>query len=81
MNDTQFNEFDRKLGLLIKLSAMNMIHDMEYRQQIELLNRIGLQPKEISKIVGKSANNVNVTLHLINKKKKGGQKDEQSGST
>ena len=81
MNDTQFNEINRKLEMLIRLSALQIIKDIEYRQQVIILDKIGMQPKEIANIVGKSANNVNVTLHLIKKKTKGGKKDEQQRNT
>jgi hypothetical protein len=81
MTDAQFNEINRKLEMLIRLSAMQIVKDMEYRQQITVLDKIGMQPKEMSDIVGKSTNNIAVTLHLIKKKSKGGKKDEQQGNT
>jgi len=70
MNESQFEEIIKKLNLLIKLLATDIIQDKDYREQVMLLHNIGLQPKEIAEITGKSTNNVNVTLHLIKKSKK-----------
>lgn len=76
MNDSQYKEMDRKMSLLINLLAASITHDKKYREQVQLLNRLGLQSKEIAEITGKSANNVNVTLHLI-KKQRGKQNAEE----
>ncbi|MCK4590072.1 MAG: hypothetical protein KAT77_06520 [Nanoarchaeota archaeon] len=77
MNPAQFSSIENKLNMVIKLLAIQAIGDKEYRQQVTLLDSMGLQPKEIADLTGKSVNNVNVTLHLIRKaKKKGGKKDE-----
>jgi len=65
MNESQFEEIIRKLDILVKLLSTEIVQEKEYREQVILLHNIGLQPKEIAKITGKSANNVNVTLHLI----------------
>jgi len=70
VNELQFETIDRKLDLITKLFACELINNKEYRDQVKLLDKIGFQPKEIAGIVGKSSNNVNVTLHLIRKSKK-----------
>lgn len=77
MNEIQFKEVNRKLDMLIKLLATQIIHDKEYRYQVMLLNKLGFQPREMADITGKSANNINVTLHLIKKEslKKGGKQN------
>lgn len=74
MNDAQFNELSQKIGMLARLSALQMIKDIGYREQVALLDRIGMSRKEISEIVGKSENNISVTLHLI--RKSGGTKND-----
>lgn len=77
MNPEQFSSIERKLNLIVKLLTIQAIGDKEYRQQVALLDGMGLQPKEIAELTGKSGNNVNVTLHLIRKsQKKGGKQDE-----
>ena len=74
MNEKQFSIIENKLDTLIKLSAINALKDKEYRDQVKLLDDMGFQPRDIAPLVGKSANNVMVTLHLIRKSKKGGKK-------
>ena len=70
MNDYQFNELSQKIDLLVRISALKIVKDLDYREQVVILDKIGFQPKEIASILGKSPNNVNVTLHLIKKKNK-----------
>ena len=77
MNSDQFSIIEGKLNTVIKLLAIQAIGNKEYRQQVKLLDSMGLPPKEIAALTGKTANNVNVTLHLIRKSKKNeGKKDE-----
>lgn len=76
MNESQFNEINRKLNIIIRLLATQISHDKEYRDQVILLNRIGLKNKEIAEITGKSENNVKVTLHFIKRRNKEGKKNE-----
>ena len=76
MSDTKCKEINRKLDLVVNLLATQIVQGKEYRDQVKLLDNVGLQPREIAKITGKSANNVNVTLHLIKKSKKGGKQNE-----
>lgn len=70
-------DMNTKLDTVIKLLAIQSIGDKGYREQVKLLDSIGLQAKDIAELTGKTANNVKVTLHLIRKsKKKGGKKNE-----
>lgn len=59
-----------RLNLLVKLSALNFLKDKEFKEQVRVLSDIGLQPKEIAEILGKTPNNVRVTLSMIRKGKK-----------
>jgi DNA-directed RNA polymerase specialized sigma24 family protein len=76
------NEIDlkilEKLDLLVKLTALNIIKDKDFKEQVKLLSSIGLQPKEIADLLGKTPNNVRVTLSQIRKEKnkKGGKLNE-----
>jgi hypothetical protein len=75
MNPDQFSIIEG--NTIIKLMAIQVIGDKEYRQQIILLDSMGLQSKEIAELTGKTVNNIKVTLHLIRKSQKnGGKKDE-----
>lgn len=59
-----------RLNTLIKLSALDTLKDKESQEQIKILSNIGLHPKEIAEILGKSPNNVRVMLTYIKKKSK-----------
>jgi len=69
MTESQYHEILNKLNIISKLLASQVIRDKEYRDQVYLLDSVGLKPKDIAALTGKTANNVNVTLHLIRKKK------------
>ena len=66
-----------RLNVLIKLTALSLLKGMEFKEQVKLLNSIGLKPKEIAEILGKSAVNVRVALHHIRKQKSESQKVHQ----
>lgn len=63
-----------KICLLVKLTALNIVKDKDYKKQVELLSSIGLKPKEIADLLGKTPNNVRVTLSQIRKSKGKGKK-------
>jgi len=58
-----------KLSLLVKLTAASVVDEKDFKEQVRLLSSVGLTPKEISEILGKSSNNVSVTLNYLKKKK------------
>lgn len=58
-----------RLDILIKLTAANAIRDKGLKDQVNLLSSVGLQPKEIADILGKTPNNIRVTLSTIRKEK------------
>jgi len=59
-----------KIDVLVRLSALNIIKDKEYTEQVELLSSVGLQPKEIADLLGKTPNSVRVTLSRLRKNKR-----------
>lgn len=59
-----------KLDLLVKLTAANAVDGKDFKDQVRLLSSVGLMPKEIADILGKSPNNVSVTLNYLKKVKK-----------
>ncbi len=63
------SEIIKKLDMLIKLAALNALKGREFRDQVKVLYNIGFRPKEIAELLGKTPNNIRVTLSLI---KKGG---------
>jgi len=68
MNDEiEYRIIDR-LNILIKLSALNILNDKEFKEQVRILSNIGLKPKEMAEILGKTPNNVRVMLSYVRKK-------------
>jgi len=61
---------EEKMDTLIKLVACGIIADKSQREQIEMLSRIGLPPKEIAGLIGTTSNTVSVILAGIRKAKK-----------
>jgi len=68
VNDSN-QKISDKLDILIKLTALNIIKDIDYSEQVKLLSSIGLQPKDIAELLGKTSNSVRVTLSRIRKRK------------
>ncbi len=61
---------EEKMDTLIKLVACGLIADKSQREQIEMLSRIGLPPKEIAGLIGTTSNTVSVILAGLRKTKK-----------
>jgi len=55
----------KKLGVLITLNLLSMNREATTTENIEMLGRFGLTPKEIAEILNTSANTVNVTRSRI----------------
>lgn len=70
MKDEIGHKIIERLNTLIKLTALHALEDKEFQEQIKVLSDIGLQPKEIAEILGKSPNNVRVMLSYMKKKAK-----------
>jgi len=67
MNEDILNELRQIKKLLVLFS----IKDLEQKNQIQMLNSIGFQPKEIAELIGTTANSVRVCLTRIKKEGKG----------
>jgi hypothetical protein len=76
MDGEQFNQLSNKMNTIIKLLALNLVEGKPFKDQVSLLSALGFQPKEIADFVGKSPNNVRVTLHGI-RKERGRQEAEE----
>ena len=68
MSDLQ--QVTQRLDMLIKLVATGLLAEKNQRQQIELLSKSGMAPKEIAELIGTSPNTVRVTFTAIRKSKK-----------
>ncbi len=60
---------EQKLDLIARLLAALVTRDLRQRDQIAVLNKVGLAPREIADLVGTSANTVRVELVHIRKKR------------
>ena len=76
MND----DISEKLDTLIKLQAAALIAPLDStKDKILFLNKAGLRPKLIAEIVGKSPNQVSVTLSKERRPQKSKAKEEADG--
>jgi DNA-directed RNA polymerase specialized sigma24 family protein len=57
----------RQLTVLTRLVALALIANRPQREQVWLLSKAGLAPKEISDLLGTTANTVRVQLHAARK--------------
>jgi DNA-directed RNA polymerase specialized sigma24 family protein len=58
-----------KLDQILHVLALIATKDMKQREQIALLDRAGLQPKNIAEMLGTSSNTVRVKLVSLRKSK------------
>jgi len=63
-------EIIARLDRLVRLTALNSIGGKSLKDQVALLNSVGMTPAEMSEILGKNANLIRVTLHGIRKGEK-----------
>lgn len=70
MTNEQFTEILNKLDMLTRLVALNLLEEKKQQEQIILLKRVGLEPKEIAEMLDTTPNTVRVTLSKLRKTKK-----------
>ena len=63
-------EIVERLDILTKLFAIGLVVGKPQRDQIELLSKAGLQPREIAELIGTTSNTVSVNLTAIRKANK-----------
>jgi len=77
-SNPQLVEISKKLDVLIRLSALNLVRNTKtQREQIALLSDAGFQPKQIADILGTTSNTVSVALHSIRKERTAREKQEE----
>lgn len=59
-----------RVDVLIRLVRAGLIEGKTQREQIELLSRAGLKPKEIAETIDTTPNTVRVELSAMKKRKK-----------
>ena len=60
-----------KLDHLLRVLTVSVTKGMKQNEQIVLLDRVGLQPKEIADLLGTSAHTVSAALYTLRKSKEG----------
>ena len=73
MTDEVLKSIDHKLGIIIKLIAISAVKGRPMMEQVEMLDGVGLTPVEIATCLGKTPNNIRVTLHTVRKKVRSGE--------
>lgn len=71
-------DIKKRLDALIVISLMKIKEDIQMREQIRILNNVGLNYREIAKILGKSEGYVSSEITLL-KRKEGPSKKERGG--
>jgi len=74
--NTDFVEINRRLGVVIALLLKNLPvgkEGMSLRDQVELLSELGMRPKDIAEILGRTQGYVSKELVTIRKSKKKSQ--------
>lgn len=79
MND-HYGEISRKLDVLIRLQAFALLDGKPKREQLNVLSFAGMAPKEISELLGTTANTVSVELHKLRKEKRFGPNSKKNTS-
>jgi hypothetical protein len=77
MDEKQLKLLSDKMDVMIRLLAINATSGKSVKDQIRLLNTMGMTPKQIADALGKTQNQVNVTLHDIREEEK---KSDKKGS-
>jgi len=70
ISETQFNELIGKLDTLTKLIAASIFEDKPRAEGILFLSDLGLQPKEIAKILGTTPNVIRTAKSRAKSKKR-----------
>lgn len=69
MSDKQFKILTEKLDTLIKLPAIDALKGKNLTDQVEILSEIGLEPKEIARILGTDPNTVRTLKSRVKSRK------------
>ena len=67
-------EILKKLDVLIRLQLFMLLDGKSKRDQLNILSFAGMQPKEISEMLGTTANTIRVELHKLRKENRFGPK-------
>jgi len=69
VDDQQFKQLSDKIDTIIKLLALNTVQGKQLKDQVSVLSSLGLRPKQIADMLGKTPNNISVTLYKLRKER------------
>jgi len=78
LDDTQFRELLKRLDVVSRLLALNVVGGKKFIEQVRILSSAGLKPKEIAELLGKTSHNVSVQLDRLRKRDSESEPGEQS---
>lgn len=64
------NDIGHKIDRLSKLPAMNLVKDLQFEEQLRLLDSAGFEPKEMEEMLGKTSDAIRSGLYQMRKKSK-----------
>jgi Holliday junction resolvasome RuvABC DNA-binding subunit len=70
LDKRQFDDISRKMDMLIRLSAMNAVSEMNLTEQVTALTSLGFKPSEIAAVLAKPLNIITATLSYSQKRRK-----------
>ena len=79
MSDAGEREIAKKLDILIRLISIGLCGEKTQKEKIEILAAAGLQPKEISEILGTTPNTVSVALSALRKNRRTSPRSKKTG--
>jgi hypothetical protein len=68
-SEDDLRKMSEKIDIVIRLLAMDLIKGRELKDQVRLLDRAGLKPKDIADILGKTPNAIRVALFSLRRTK------------
>jgi orotate phosphoribosyltransferase len=70
MSDKESDVISKKLDIIAKLLAFNIIADKAVNEQVDILTKAGLRVVDIAALLDKTENQIYVTQTMLRKKKK-----------
>lgn len=65
MDDTQFKELNEKLDFISKILALNIVKDLEFKEQVTQLSKLGLKEVEIISILNSNRDKVHSIMRNL----------------
>lgn len=75
MDDKNLDTMSKKLDVVARLLAFNIIKDKPVSEQIDILTKAGLKVVDIALLLDKTENQIYVTQTMLRKKKKESTKE------